>query len=63
MTQHHGSPDDPSPLSGEGVEAIASALPGAEAVLAPLARQEFASFLLDLGSGRILAATSAAARL
>ncbi|WP_024279491.1 PAS domain-containing protein [Xanthobacter sp. 126] len=63
MTQHHGSPDDPSLLSGESVEAIASALPGAEAVLAPLARQEFVSFLLDLGTGRMLAATSAAARL
>ncbi|MFG1200837.1 PAS domain-containing protein [Xanthobacter aminoxidans] len=63
MTQHHGSPDDPSLLSGESVEAIASALPGAEAVLAPLARQEFVSFLLDLGTGRMLAATAAAARL
>lgn len=37
-------------------------LPGAEAVLAPLARQEFASFLIDLATGRILAATQAAAR-
>lgn len=61
MTQHHGSPDDPSPLSRESVEAIASALPGAEAVLAPLARQDLASFLIDLGSGRVLAATRAAA--
>ena len=61
MTQHHGSPDDPSPLSRESVEAIASALPGAEAVLAPLARQDLASFLIDVASGRVLAATRAAA--
>lgn len=60
MTQHHGSPDDPSPISRESVVAIASAVPGAEAVLAPLARQEFVSFLLDLGSGRVVAATRAA---
>ena len=63
MTQHNGSPDDPPPASEKGVYAITSTLPGAEAVLAPLARQDFVSFLLDTGSGRVLAATSAAARI
>lgn len=63
MTQHNGSPDDPPSAPGTGAGAIAALLPGAEAVLAPLARQEFVSALLDLAPGRVLAATRAAAKL
>lgn len=61
MTQQPGTQHRPASAAATA-SGVADGLPDAAAVLAPLDRADLPSFLVDLSSGRIHAATAAAAR-